>query len=451
MKRALKKAWRAIVSLLAKMSLLLVFLAIVASSVWFATFRGVPFGIAAGWGAAYAFAVWLLWLSLRILLARLAKFDKLVTEREEGKIKYLIKAGRLVRMVYKIVGKKIVKKRVRLRSGRRKIVYRIVDDPQNRSARQTLFEWIFGVYWIGIPPKEIKRYPFVWTRPMRPTDSQHGEDPHYAVDAEHKMVTRSEVTDYHAYTAVYSILIDKIEIQGVKFNAGTPDEFVGTIQMDIWATLTLVTVNPYRPVMLLNGTWYPHLADGLRGVIADFFSEMDIDDIREMKKAFQPGAPNSRSGARSDLEKLILQYGRSPGGTIQTTGMRIQAFNFGGFDISDDEVMDAIEQRALEQMRAAAAVEKAKGEAQSITLVGDARARAVTALGAALRANPDAAAVERNRAIGQGFVGTEVRTVALGSSAIVATDSGNAPAPTTTAGSGSGSGGGNPSGGSPTT
>ncbi|MCC2630678.1 MAG: hypothetical protein K0S38_487 [Candidatus Paceibacter sp.] len=361
------------------------------------------------------------YLVLMDLFAAFAEENYLFSRREDGKIRYITKGGRLIGMIAKIDGHTIVQRTIteieKVRENNvdvdtevKKEVYRIVPNAQVRkteltlpsgivlppdrivsSNKETLSEYLWGVPFIGFPASvyQIKRYTLNWKRPIRPQDNHLDEDrkAHYTVDKEHEIVSRSDETDYHLWRSVYSIFIENIEIKAVKMTVegtdGKPKEIEGTVRINFSGTFTLVTVDPYKPVMELDGQWFPHIEDGIKGIVSDFFSGWDIDQIRNMPKA----TAANKSKELSDLEQRIVEFSDAPGGTIKTTGLRIEAFNYAGFDITDEDFIKAVRERGLAQLKAAARKEQGLGEKEFFTLVGQGEAAAITAKATALGEN----------------------------------------------------------------
>lgn len=380
---------------------------------------------------------------LRLICNELAKSDTLFTYRQEGKFKFLLEGERLLRIIYKLEGKKLVEKvvstPVTLHDGstvvKKEKIWKVITDRHNTSSRLSVSEWIFGVQWIGLPPRKIKVYELMWKRPLRPGDEVAAQDPktrnHYVVDKEHDMVTRMDKTTWHQYRWIYSIFIEGIEVKGVKITdpTNTNNSIEGTVQINLWGTFTLETVNPYKPVMLLDGQWFHTLEDGLQGIISDYFSKMDLDEIREKSKASSAANANMSS----ELEQRIIAFNDAPGGTIENTGLKVVAFNYGGYEIVDSDVIGAAKSRAVAAMKAGAVIAEAEGQAQAIERLAKAEKERLVSVRAGLGGDSLTAMVEREKEEAKGvagFKGDNLTKLSGGTNLPIPTFNVNQPAPT---------------------
>ncbi len=307
-------------------------------------------------GAGIVGGGFFLWIMSRVLVSRLAEQDKLFTFRKDGYISHLMEGDNLVRYLFKYLGHTIDQV-----TGEILEIDHNIPNWQQIDEQANWVEKIFGAYWIGFPPRRIKKTEVVYDRPIRPDDFEKAKtNPgHYKLDEEHNLVRRSTTTTHLPIRHIYSIHAGKIEVKGFTFDE-KGSKIEGQVQVDIWGTFTLITHNARIPVLELEGKSFPHVRDGILGHIADSLSDQNLDEIRKMAKAI---AKRNAAGKLepSEFENDILEASLGPSGTQATTGFEILAFNVAGFEVTKGEVEEALEAKTVATLRADAKIQEGRG------------------------------------------------------------------------------------------
>lgn len=328
------------------------------------------------------------WWLIKILLTALADQDLLFTYRPEGQVKYLMNGDNLVKMLYSIPGKMILQKDTVEVNGSKtnletKLPWRIgdvvvLDDPK-KDVQSNLIEKLFGVYWIGIPPRRILTYTFDWWRQQRPGDQALADKDtqgYEVVSKKYHLVHRVAKTNYHEYQFVYPILAENVET-------------LQQVQVTIKGTITVETRNAYIPVMFLKGNWFEQVRSAAIGAINDYVNPVTLEFLRKK--------PKGKNG--SDIEMAVKGINEGVEGIVHTTGMAIVSFNFEALEVTETEVERAAEAEKIAILRAKAVKATANGEAYRITKTGVAEGRAARAILSQVGDNPHKASVLQARSL----------------------------------------------------
>lgn len=339
--------------------------------------------------ATFSVAFWILFRAF--VVTNLAKRNWLFTFRREGHIKYLMIGELLVEYIYKIQGHYIDRTNDIVTPddqvwdrAQEKFVPSL--KPTARNPERTWSEWIFGAYWIGFPPRTIKRYPIYYVREMRPGEEDKSLDNGkntYRVDKKHNMVERYTWTDYQPYRQNYSIYVPKIEVKGfMTEHAGK--QVQGQAQVDIWGTFTVLAFNARTPVLELEGNWFTLLRDGISGAAADYLSSKDLESVRAIKKVQPRIDKATKRPMPTRFEQAILNVSVGPSGTGTSTGLIIDTFNAAGIEV-EDKTEEVLRKRGIAQIVADTREIRGKGvgayERERGKGIADADAAQVNAIG----------------------------------------------------------------------
>lgn len=196
---------------------------------------------------------------------------------------------------------------------------------------------VHGVSWIGIPPfYSVHQYKFAWM-----DDRFEKREP--------ETIEWILVQKY-----VYGLILDKVELEG-----GIPY----TIKL----LITLQIRNPAKALFRVK-RWLDATMERISGWSRDEFSSLSIDDF--VAKEGDKAMADSEGHAGPRLERALDRIMASAVKDLASEfGVEVSIVQVAEIDPSNEDLRKIIIQKEVARQEAAAAIEKAKGEAEAINIV----------------------------------------------------------------------------------
>ncbi len=256
---------------------------------------------------------------LRWLLYELAKSDFLMTLRTEGEIKAIMNGNICVAFIMSVANyiidpddadifktsleklevyaQHLARQAVTLRTTKPSFVERKlvevggVSQPQlcsdferrlRKANSPTLFEKLFGVVWVGLPPRRVFEYRFLWVKYAQKRSDSSGP-----AKAEMVMEPRDEVvTSLFANYALYGAVVDDAET-GAGDLAGatsTGTKIPERIEVVLGLVIETTTRNPRKTLFRVGGLsaagdWLNALTKLARDAVRQWVSEVTYNDL----------------------------------------------------------------------------------------------------------------------------------------------------------------------------
>jgi hypothetical protein len=335
-----------------------------------------------------------IWAILRfIIVPYWVRINRFFAIREQDRFKYVRrgKNGPIVKILYRIPGIDVDQRTgvVTYQTDAWENIYEQSDTQKEKTIGKRvipskakdnqghgfsgLIEWLFGAYYIGLPPNQLGRTKVTYSRPYRPEDEKKARDASkdegYVIDKEHNYVERTTKSWWHPWKQIIAVVLKEVEVKGYAVSASAlntsalgdtspaPEKEIrtGHVRITHWGTAIVETVNALTPVITLNGDYLHPFLDNIEGVSSDYFSGKTIDEIRTEPKGTSKGEP-------SLFERAMMNASAGQTGTELTIGLKINAYNFGGFNTSDKKVEEAIEKRAVARIEAETEAVRGEGE-----------------------------------------------------------------------------------------
>ncbi len=340
---------------------------------------------------------YILYICLRFLFYEMAKQDFWVTLRTDGEIKAKMRGDECVGYIMKVENHRIDPDGFDIFKGsfesyanflakaaERK---RDVNDPgfdpgfieeklnqQNQltdklknevdeANSSTVFEEIFGVVWVGIPPYHIFTYQFRWLK--------YGQQKAQAgvPSAEVGMFARDEQVDslFFRYPQ-YGVKIEDAETGAGESLAATTDkgEVITKVQVTAWLVFETTTVNPqktlFRTAALSSaGDWQQALVREISGRARTWLGNTDWDTLVRNKNGVEKALCEIRDGING-VDKDGLPIRKAQISSVRDYGQRIIKISMINVDLKNKDLQTAYENVFSAEKERDANVAKAAGQ-----------------------------------------------------------------------------------------
>lgn len=268
----------------------------------------------------------------------LARLDLFFTFVREGEAKIVVRGERYQRTIFSLKGHRISSDGT-------------IESTSNEP-RKKIWERLFGVYWVGIPPfQTIHRYFLRWTS-YKPKGVDGKKAPEVNEETLSSVFIKAKV--------YYGLILD------VETNEGVPlkIEFLTMLQV----------VNPYRAIFLVN-SWVETVIDRISQQARVYVGQRSYADLltketSDPKEGFSGFLFDDTTKGVTPLASIIRQsYG-------------VQVISCDLLSLDPPESYRKATTAAYEAERTKeATIKAAEAEAQSITLKSTAQAEAIRAIG----------------------------------------------------------------------
>jgi len=270
----------------------------------------------------------------------LAKVDLFFTFVKEGEAKIIIRGERYQRTIFSLKGHQL------LSDG-------TIKPASGGEPRKKIWERLFGVYWIGIPPfQTVHRYFLRWTS-YKPKGVDGKKAPEVNEETLNSVFIKAKV--------YYGLILE------VETNEGIPlkVEFLAMLQV----------VNPYRAVFLVN-SWVETVIDRISQQARVYIGQKSYSDLLTKETS------NPKEGFSGFL--FDETPGVTPLASIIGESYGVQVISCDILSLDPPESYRKATTAAYEASRTAeATVLAAEAEAKTITLKSTAQAGAIRAIGTA--------------------------------------------------------------------
>lgn len=211
------------------------------------------------------------------------------------------------------------------------------ENPVEISIFDSIFFPIRGVSWIGIPPfYSVHKYKFEW------------------MDDRFVLRAPEEIEWILMQKYVYGLVLKDVELEG-----GIPY----TIKL----LITLQVTNPAKALFRVK-RWLDATMERISGWSRDEFSSLSIDDF--VAKEGDKEMSDSEGHAGPRLERALNRIMASAKNDLTSEfGVTVSIVQVAEIDPSNEDLRKITIQRETARQEAAAAIEKAKGEAEAINIV----------------------------------------------------------------------------------
>lgn len=393
----------------------------------------------------------ILYYLLRWLLSEMAKQNVLFTLRTEGEIKAIMKGNICVRYIMRVANhiidpddfdivkyplekldgyaQELAREAVKLRKDPAFVERKLEENPATNTSlpkfkkdfeqrlrkanSATLFEQLFGVVWVGLPPYRVFTYEFRWIK-----YGQEKRVPGGAPSAIVGMIPRDEEVSslFWRYTS-YGLVVEDAETGAGQF--AKKSQLPERIELRLELVIETVTTNPQKTLfrtagLSSAGEWLGAVSKLIRDAIRRWVGTVDYDHLvsneTEVNKALED--------IRTELNSGQISGGPETVSTIKDYGQEVLRINLVNVSLKNVDLQKSIQAifQAEQGLRAAkkdadANVQKARGQKAlaAALLLGEAQG-----LDAIVKAGPDAVRMNIARNIGSG--GIKVLQVGAGQS-----------------------------------
>lgn len=263
---------------------------------------------------------------------------------------------------------------------------KIEHNPKSYNEYREQMPWItrqWGIYWVSIfyPLIKIHEYEFEWPKLRIAGDTEGGNLPENVQRLQKEdepgkyyyIEHRREIVNSMYFRYAYPILVNEVELEG-------------NFKIDVLVNITIEAVDPVTAIFLLKGKWLPPVIAAIKGAVADYGRDLDLDEFRAAPKA----------GDDSDFSKKIKMVNEEVPtlaermGIQKAFGVKVAKVDYISFDLSKGfkEVEEASTKIKIAQLTKQAVVTESEGKATAIENVGTAQAGAIKARLEAARAHP---------------------------------------------------------------
>lgn len=349
-----------------------------------------------GWAGVVYMAV-VLGLLL-VLLYFSADADMQATFLETGEIKFVVWGESVERVLENIEGWHYHEATGEI----------IEDDPAVGYHRaKSLLEGWLGIYWVSIlyPIKKIHLYQFEWPKLLmggHPQDASKGKIVPVGGDSDYSIEHRDEPIDSLYFRYAYPVFSETVELA---------DNFT----VDILVNITFQVVFPKTPVFVFKGKWLAPATAAVRGAIADFSNNWNLEKFRDLDKQLPD---NEFSRAIMKINGDPAAAGGYGPGIIKSFGVMVHKVDFIKYDLSEkhQQVIDASTAEKVAELNANAARKTAGGVADAIRSVQGAEAEMLTARLAAASTHALGGEVLIEQLRKEGLIGFRGSVLSLGES-----------------------------------
>lgn len=237
--------------------------------------------------------------------------------------------------------------------------------------------WInrkWGIYWVSIfyPLIRVHQYWFEWPKLRIAGDTEGGVAPSDTVRLKKEdepgkyyyIEHRREPVSSMYFRYAYPILAEEVELKG-------------NFKVDILINVTIEAADPITAIFLLKGKWLSPVIAAIKGAVADYARDKDLDQFRAAAKA------GDDSALSMEVKKINVEVstGEARVGIQKAFGVKVFKVDFIAFDLSKGykDVQEASTKVEIAELTKKAEVTRSEGEATAITNVGTAKASAIKA------------------------------------------------------------------------
>lgn len=339
---------------------------------------------------------YLLYISLRLLLYELAKRDILVTLRADGEIKAIMRGNECIRYVMKVENNQIdpdgfdlfkgsfesyaaylaralkekredpgfAERKLRIDdlgnpvdenghiitlgddgkpSGHYQLSQKL-EDAIKEANSSTVFEELFGVFWFGLPPYRVFRYPFRWLKYGQQKAGDDGK-PSDKVG----IFARDEIVDslFYRYPQ-YGVVVEDAETGAGSLTAKTGDgKIITKVKVKATFVFETVTTNPqktlFRTAALSSaGDWQQALGREIHDRSRMWLGGTDWDTLVQDRKSVEDALREIRDSING-VDENDLPLPNTQISSVRDYGQRIVKITMPEVDLKNTELQTAYE------------------------------------------------------------------------------------------------------------